>query len=54
MAIPLVLIAFNVSKLDKIWRQFTAWGPIRKRFWPNTEGKFPIYTEIARGVSGRE
>ncbi|RDW70932.1 hypothetical protein BP6252_07495 [Coleophoma cylindrospora] len=48
MAIPLLLIAFNVSKIDKIWKRFKKWAPVRKRLWPDTGDKFPIYKMAIR------
>ncbi|RDW91517.1 hypothetical protein BP5796_02682 [Coleophoma crateriformis] len=54
MAFPLLLIAFNVSTIDKIWKRFTAWGPIRKRFWPNTGDKFPIYKTVIRHLREKD
>jgi len=54
MAIPLLIIAFNVSKIDNVWRGITAWVPVRKRLWPSTEDKFPVYKDIARMLKREE
>ena len=42
ISIPLLIVAFNVSKFERVWKRFTHWDPIRRNFCPETEDKFPF------------
>ena len=35
IAVPLIVIAFNVTRIDGAWDRFMRLGPVRRRFKPS-------------------